>query len=193
MGNRRDAQWLILKIQERWPGDDGETEPVAAPENIMPLSVAIALTDAPESGTGAFDDSGDAEVPYDTQLATLAEMLAAEYKRGCEDTVARLMKAAGGPLPTREAALPLTAPPGNLQRAPRGSARILIERALEEAGTTGATTYGIASKATTDFEKMVSISAIRNELKNGERERRYRQVGGVWYFAHRAPTMKVVG
>lgn len=131
-------------------------------------------------------------MPYETQLAKLADMLAAEYKRGCEDTVARLMKAAEGPLPARTETPPQTGAPGNVQRAPRGSARVLIDRALEHAGTVGATTYGIMGAAETDFEKMVSTSAIRNELKNGERERRYRQVGGVWFLANRSPTVKAV-
>lgn len=81
------------------------------------------------------------------------------------------------------------------KRAPRGSAALLIDRALSEAGNNGLTVIGIQSKAETGFEKMITTSAIRNWLKENERKRpqKYRQVGGVWFLASHAPTMKVVG
>lgn len=167
--------------------------PAVPAEEISAISGDNGLTGTTDSSDNGCGETGESDVPYDKQLATLAEMLASEYKRGCEDTVARLMKAAGTPVPGRDATLPLTAPPGNMQRAPRGAARALIDRVLEKTSTGGSTTYGIQSGAETDFEKMVTMSAIRNELKNGERERRYRQVGGVWYLASRSPTMKAVG
>ena len=81
------------------------------------------------------------------------------------------------------------------QRAPSGSAPTLIARVLSEVGDQGATAINIKDRATTEFERMVSISAIRNELKIGERAypQRYRQVGGVWYLPDRAPRIKAVG
>jgi len=78
------------------------------------------------------------------------------------------------------------------KRAPHGSSQMLIDRALAEAGDNGLTVAGIMSKAETEFEKMVSASAVRNWLKENERKRppRYRQVGGVWYLPDRGPKVK---
>jgi hypothetical protein len=71
---------------------------------------------------------------------------------------------------------------------------MLIDRTLAEAGDGGLTVAGILAKADTEYERMVSASAVRNWLKENERKKppRYRQVGGVWFLADRAPTMKGV-
>lgn len=80
------------------------------------------------------------------------------------------------------------------ERAPAGSARLLCQRTLKTAAHRGLTTSKIHDSAETEYERMVSVSAIRNELGTGEKTKppRYRQVGGVWYLAEFAPLMKVI-
>ena len=72
------------------------------------------------------------------------------------------------------------------QRAPAGSARVLCKRALGQAGDAGLTIKKIQDQATGEYEKMLSTSAIRNELGVGSTNLTpplYKQVGGVWYLA----------
>ncbi len=78
---------------------------------------------------------------------------------------------------------------------PSPASAVLIDRALKEAGDKGLTPLGIQAKAETEFEKMVTASAIRNWLNEGERKHppRYRQFGGVWFLSGKGPTIKVVG
>ena len=54
-------------------------------------------------------------------------------------------------------------------RAPAGSGRVLCKRALTEAGNNGLTATKIHGRASGEYEKMLSISAVRNELAVGER------------------------
>jgi len=80
-------------------------------------------------------------------------------------------------------------------RAPAGSARVLCKRVLGEAGNNGMTVMKIQEKASGEYERMLSTSAIRNELSVGERLNPplYRQVGGVWYSSEFAPAgMRIV-
>lgn len=110
-------------------------------------------------------------------------------RRAADELVARI----SGARPVAHHAKSTFAP-GPDKRAPRGSATVLIDRALAEAGDNGLTVLGILAKAETDFEKMVSASAVRNWLKENERKKppRYRQVGGVWFLAGHGPTIKAV-
>jgi hypothetical protein len=112
-------------------------------------------------------------------------------KRAADDLVARISgnrNAVSHPVPLSHS------PQGPDKRAPHGSSQMLIDRALSEAGSAGLTVAGIMSKAETEFERMVSASAVRNWLKECERKRppRYRQMGGVWFLADRAPIVKAV-
>lgn len=80
-------------------------------------------------------------------------------------------------------------------RAPAGSARVLCKRALGNAGDAGLTIKKIQEQATGEYEKMLSTSAIRNELGVGTdmNPPLYKQVGGVWYLAAHAPaSMRIV-
>jgi hypothetical protein len=80
-------------------------------------------------------------------------------------------------------------------RAPAGSARVLCKRALAEAAEHGLTTKAIQERVSGPYERMLSTSAIRNELTTGSlaTPQMYRQVGGVWYLAEFAPAaMKIV-
>lgn len=85
--------------------------------------------------------------------------------------------------------------PSKPQRAPAGSARVLCERELTNAAERGLTANRIHDLAQTEYEKMLTVSAIRNELQTGLRSHppRYKYIGGVWYLAKYAPpSMKVV-
>ena len=81
------------------------------------------------------------------------------------------------------------------ERAPAGSARVLCRRALNQAGDSGLTIKKIQDQATGEYEMKLSTSAIRNELGVGSTltPPLYKQVGGVWYAAAHAPTLRAVG
>lgn len=156
-------------------------------------------TDANELTLGRIDSKEEADVNgidhvedprLEQAFALIREVIAEADKRASADLLARLTGATSFHNPL--GGIVSTAPPD--KRAPRGSAATLIDRALAEAGTNGLTAIGIHAKASSEFEKMVSLSAIRNWLKENERKRppRYRQVGGVWFLADHAPTVKAV-
>jgi hypothetical protein len=118
------------------------------------------------------------EVIADERKKTIADMLKGAHSSSAEFSFSESMETSGKP-----------------QRAPSGSARLLCERTLGAAAQNGLTTTKIHELAETQYEKMVSISAIRNELGTGEKAKppRYRQVGGVWYLTPYAPSlMKVI-
>lgn len=138
-------------------------------------------------------DFGDVKMADDPRLQQAFDLIRAVVADADQRAAGKLIERISGNAPTGQGRLFSDASPD--KRAPRGSAGHLIDRALEEAGDKGLTVLGIQAKAETEFEKMVSTSAIRNWLKENERKRppRYRQVGGVWFLAGRGPAMKVVG
>lgn len=141
----------------------------------------------PEEGFDSVTDDPRLERAF----ALIREVVTDSFQRGKNAGIAELVKAAGGVV-----SIPVTTTfESSRQRAPSGSAPALIARVLSEVGDQGSTAINIKDRATTEFERMVSISAIRNELKIGERSipQRYRQVGGVWYLPDRAPRIKAVG
>lgn len=69
------------------------------------------------------------------------------------------------------------------KRAPRGLPRALTLRVLRDSPN-GATPQQIIDAANTEFEKMIAVSSIRSELRRGEEEGRYVEVGGVWHLAN---------
>ena len=67
------------------------------------------------------------------------------------------------------------------KRAPRGSVRRFVERALKE--HPGATASDIAGHAATDIDRSVKPVSIRNELYNGGKQGRYVSDRGRWSLA----------
>jgi hypothetical protein len=67
------------------------------------------------------------------------------------------------------------------KRAPRGLPRDLSTRAMQ-ANPNGVTPQDIADYAVTDFEKMIAMSSIRSELRQGEKDGRYKETGGLWFL-----------
>jgi hypothetical protein len=157
----------------------------------MPLTDGKSATNV---DTDAFGELGMAEDPrLETAFQLIRDVIADADKRAASKMVERITSAAG--ISPREQPQLFQTPHSPDKRAPHGSAGVLIDRALAEAGDNGLTVAGIQAKAETEFEKMVSTSAIRNWLRECERKHppRYRQVGGVWFLASHGPTMKVVG
>src|SRR6266851_4946500 len=118
----------------------------------------------------------------------IRELLADERAK----TIADMLKGAKAPNPSAPNRAVMSGKSENARRAPSGSARILCERTLGEAREGGLMAMKIHELADTEYEKMLSMSAVRNELAVGEKAKpsRYRQVGGVWYLAKYAPFMK---
>ena len=174
------ATALPTNFVERACGQEGET------------CTIYALTGTGESSTESDEIRGGVDsIQEDPRLeqafALIRAVISDADKRAADEIVARISSGRTTPQATPSYISPD-------KRAPHGSSARLIDRALEEAGENGLTVAGILAKAETEFERMVSASAIRNWLKENERKRppRYRQVAGVWYLPSRAPTVKAV-
>lgn len=183
---------MILISDNEEYHDYGDNEETCATNEEMgtkalTYSVSGITVDNEDNGLEAMTDDPRLEQAFELIRAVIADA----DKRAEDKLVSRIT----GSAPSRPAQPQLFEDTSPDKRAPRGSAAMLIDRALDEAGDKGLTPIGIQAKAETAFEKMVSTSAIRNWLKEGERKRppRYRQVGGVWFLAGRGPAMKVVG
>lgn len=66
------------------------------------------------------------------------------------------------------------------KRAPRGLPRKLVSRVLFDNDAFGSTPQDIVDAAITDDEKMIAISTIRSELRNGESDGIYQSGDGYW-------------
>ena len=125
------------------------------------------------------------------RLSALVEEIEAEaYARGKADArkeILALLKATGAPAPrprerrkdgssgTRSARKRRTA---GGKRAPRGSVRALVERALH--GRPGLSAREILDHAGTDAERLVKLGSIRVELQTGRQKGRYESEDGRW-------------
>ena len=182
---------LDISVDNDEPSEHGANKENGA---ITEENAEFVLTECITAINVDNEDSGVASMTDDPRLeqafTLIREVVADADKRADERLMARITGTAVRPSQPK-----LFDEPSADKRAPRGSAAILIDRALAEAGSKGLTVIGIHAKAETDYEKMVTTSAIRNWLKENERKRppKYRQVGGVWFLAQFAPTMKVVG
>ncbi|GFE63030.1 hypothetical protein [Litoreibacter roseus] len=76
------------------------------------------------------------------------------------------------------------ATPKGRKRAPRGTARTLVERAMEKAGKgNGVKIADIAATAENDLEAMVKEVSLRAELRKGTDDGRYTNSDGMWFKA----------
>ena len=109
--------------------------------------------------------------------------------RGEQDAIARIVKAAqGAPISANGSTAPehqhLVA--ANLligdkkERAPKGTARALIDRVLAERGGRGVALSEIL-EAAKGMEKLASYSGVRFTLEQGREEHRYKHRDGKWY------------
>jgi hypothetical protein len=182
--NDRDDELIVDQ-------DTGGGSESTVSSDVTPLTTVFSTPNTVRDDTLGFADMTD-DPRLEQAFALIRAVIADADKRAASDLVARI---SGSTLPSQRGLLASNTDEYQDKRAPRGSAAILIDRALAEAGEKGLTVLGIQSKAETDFERMVTTSAIRNWLKENERKKppRYRQVGGVWFLAANAPTMKLVG
>ena len=121
----------------------------------------------------------------DQVLAELRILFAAEYQRGEQDAIARILRAAqGAPAPSNGAGESHSSPsPANRKdRVPAGTAKGLIDRVLRERTSLGATPTEIQAAAETDVEKAISYSGLKFALTNGRDESRYENRGGRWFL-----------
>ncbi len=119
--------------------------------------------------------------------ALVMEIEAEAYARGRADVRKEMLTAlgAGGeskPRSRRErtsVARSARKPPASGgKRAPRGTVRALVERALRD--QPGLTAREILDRAATDAERLVKLTSIRVELHTGRRQGRYESRDGRW-------------
>jgi hypothetical protein len=109
-------------------------------------------------------------------LTQLRQLFAAEYTRGEQNAIKRIMQAASQPSEASEAISH-----NNViseDRAPRGSVGMLIDRVLTERGSQGATAAQIWESST----QKVSYSGVRLALNRGQDKGRYRYKDGRWFL-----------
>ena len=122
--------------------------------------------------------------------ALIAEIEAEAYARGQSDARKALLDILGA----GERAAPSGArrgrPPGaaaakrragGSKRAPRGLAPRFVEQGLRE--HPGSTVQEILGLAATDAERLIRLSSIRTELRNGRKQGRYELRDGRWSLA----------
>ena len=127
------------------------------------------------------------------RLSTLtAEIEAEAYARGQADARKELLDVLGsGELRAprakasrgrraKTAAAPERRASGR-KRAPRGSVPRFVEQALRD--RPGLTPAEILERAATDMERLIKLSSILTELRNGRRQGKYELSGGRWSLA----------
>jgi hypothetical protein len=113
---------------------------------------------------------------FEAILDRLRDAFHAQYERGSEDAMRQILSLAqGGGSPARGPA-PKTAR-GKKKRAPRGTAKSLVERVLASGART---VRQITEAASSEAERLLSSSAVRLELDRGKRGKRYVNRGGKW-------------
>ena len=135
----------------------------------------------------------------DKLSALVTEIEAEAYARGQADARKELLDVLGSggvraPRATsrgqkaRTAAAPKRRARGR-KRAPRGSVPGFVEQALRD--RPGLTPPEILERAATDMERLIKLSSILTELRNGRRQGKYELSGGRWSLA--APDPGVTG
>jgi len=110
-------------------------------------------------------------------LDRLREAFQAQYQRGSEDAMRHILNLAQGGGTTRASRTAPKATRGKKKRAPRGTAKSLVERVLASGART---VRQITEAASSEAEKLLSSSAVRLELDRGKRDRRYVNRSGKW-------------
>ena len=111
----------------------------------------------------------------------------ARYKQGVADERERAIAAIqGGGKPSGSRPILISAEKARLDvtdrvRAPRGLAREMVVRALNDAGPKGVKSVTIVENAKTPAEKMVSLGAIRNEFRLLRDDSKCELRDGAWH------------
>lgn len=115
---------------------------------------------------------------FEAIIERLREAFQTAYQRGSEAAMRQILSLAqiGGASTGTRGAKPKAAG-GKKKRAPRGTAKTLVERVLASGPRT---VREISESASSEGEKLLSGSAIRLELERGKRDKRYVNRGGKW-------------
>ena len=124
--------------------------------------------------------------------ALIAEIEAAAYARGRVDAQKEVLSALSAPgrsaplsgsrqKKPRSTGMARNRRTAGGKRAPRGSVRTLVERALR-AGS-GLSAREVLDRAGTDAERLVKLGSIRMELQTGRQQGRYESNDGRWSLA----------
>lgn len=128
----------------------------------------------------------------DRLSALITEIEAEAYVRGQADARKELLDLLGAGTGRRAAAKvsrgrpskPAAAPKRRARgrkRAPKGSVPRFVERALRD--NPGQTPPEILARAADDMERLIKLPSIRNELRNGEKQGKYKLNEGRWFLA----------
>jgi hypothetical protein len=110
-----------------------------------------------------------------TKLRTL---FVSEYRRGNANAASRILNLVSSS-DQEDGITSLTSGPA-LKRAPRGAARVLVEKSLADGAKT---IKEIRDGAVTDVEKFLSYQTVRLELERGKAVKRYKKVKDKWYIS----------
>ena len=114
---------------------------------------------------------------FEAILSHLRAAFQAQYQRGSEDAMRQILSLAQGGGSNRGGGAAPKIARGKKKRAPRGTAKSLVERVLASGART---VRQITEAASSEAEKLLSSSAVRLELDRGKRDRRYVNRGGKW-------------
>jgi hypothetical protein len=133
---------------------------------------------------------------FEALIDRLRALLSAEYHRGEQDAIARIMKAVA-PDAEAPAAVPvngaahLQSKPKRRRKEPvrKGTAKALIDRVLREHGPRGASPNEIKAAAVTGAERHISHSGLRFALTTGRDDNRYTNRDGKWFMTTPSPSV----
>ena len=137
-------------------------------------------------GRGRPARSASAAPNFDSVLESVREALQAAYQSGSEAAMRSILNLAQGggsaSVATRTAG-PKASSGGKKKRAPRGTAKTLVERVLASGARS---VREITESAGSDAEKLLSSSAVRLELERGKSDKRYVNRAGKWSLRGKA-------
>lgn len=136
--------------------------------------------------------AGAAATSADRLSALITEIEAEAYARGRADARKELLDLLGtgtgrsaGAKPSRgRPAKPSAAPKrraSGRKRAPKGSVPRFVEQALRD--NPGQTPPEILARTADDMERLIKLTSIRTELRNGGKQGKYEQKDGRWFLA----------
>jgi hypothetical protein len=114
---------------------------------------------------------------FEVILNRLREAFNEQYQRGSDDAMRQILSVAQGGGSTGSRAVASKPAGGKKKRAPRGTAKSLVERVLASGART---VREITEAANSEAERLLSGSAVRLELERGKRDKRYVNRGGKW-------------
>jgi hypothetical protein len=131
----------------------------------------------PKRGRGRPRKSSNDGTNFEAILDQLRAAFNAQYQRGSEEAMRQILSLAqGGGSRSARGPAPKAAG-GKKKRAPRGTAKSLVERVLAAGART---VRQITEAASSEAERLLSSSAVRLELERGKRDRRYVNRAGKW-------------